>query len=115
MDEDREELQILLEKIYGERGVSKGTPFTYLYFHACRNVLLTGYIIRFNHRHGRNGHLIGGGLIRGAGGWSGVKSLVKDGIFFKSDERMLGVSDLVENVLAEADEAMERKYALAAQ
>ena len=28
---------------------------------------------------------------------------------------MLGVSDLVENVLAEADEAMERKYALAAQ
>ena len=36
---------------------SKGTPFAYLYFHACRNVLLTGFVIRFNHRHSRNGHL----------------------------------------------------------
>ena len=64
---------------------------------------------------GKRWDLMGGGLIRSAGGWSGVRSLVKDGIFFKSDERMLGVSDFVENVLAEADEAMERKYALAAQ
>ena len=37
------------------------------------------------------------------------------GDFFKSDERILGDSDFVANVLAKADEAMDRKSALAAQ
>lgn len=64
---------------------------------------------------GRRWDLIGGGLVRSAGGWAAVRSLGKEGIFFKSDERLLGDSDFVEKVLSEADEAMERRYALAAQ
>lgn len=59
--------------------------------------------------------LIGGGLVRSAGGWSAVRSLGKERIFFKSDERLLGDSKFVEKVLSEADEAMERKYAVASQ
>lgn len=63
---------------------------------------------------GERPDLIGGGLIRSAGGWATVRSLAKAGIFYKSDERILGDSNFVENVFAEAQEAMERKYALAA-
>ncbi|OEU65234.1 MAG: transposase [Desulfobacterales bacterium PC51MH44] len=64
---------------------------------------------------GKQPDLIGGGLVRSAGGWTAVRSLAKAGIYFKSDERILGDSDFVENVLAEAQEALEHKYALAAQ
>ncbi len=62
---------------------------------------------------GKRSDLVGGGLVRSAGGWAAVKSHAKDGKLFKSDERILGDSDFVANVLATADEAMERKYALA--
>ena len=61
---------------------------------------------------GKRPELIGGGLVRSAGGWSGVQSLrqLKDHI--KSDERILGDSDFVESALVDAREAMERKYRL---
>ena len=59
--------------------------------------------------------LMGGGLVRSAGGWTAVRSLRKAGLFFKSDERILGDSGFAEEVLAEAREALDRKYALAAQ
>jgi putative transposase len=62
---------------------------------------------------GRRSDLVGGGLVRSAGGWAAVKALSKDGKLSKSDERILGDSDFVANVLAKADEAMEKKYALA--
>lgn len=61
---------------------------------------------------GRRPDLIGGGLIRSAGGWEKVSSLRKDGIFQKSDERILGGDDFVESVLTEADEKFERQCAL---
>lgn len=61
---------------------------------------------------GRRPDLIGGGLIRSANGWENVLSLRKDGIFQKSDERILGDSGFVESVLAEADEKVERQCAL---
>ena len=64
---------------------------------------------------GNRPDLVGGGLVRSAGGWSVIKSLRKAGIHFKSDERILGGSDFVENVLMEAQEAMDRKYAMAAE
>jgi putative transposase len=41
--------------------------------------------------------------------------LRKAGIHQKSDERILGDSDFVENVLAKAQERLEQKYALAAK
>jgi REP element-mobilizing transposase RayT len=61
---------------------------------------------------GKRPELIGGGLVRSAGGWSGVQSLrqLKDHI--KSDERILGDSDFVESALVDARETMERKYRL---
>ena len=63
---------------------------------------------------GRRKDLTGGGLLRSVGGWLNVKALREDKIFFKSDERILGDSDFVENVLANANEQMERKYAIQA-
>jgi putative transposase len=63
---------------------------------------------------GRRKDLTGGGLLRSAGGWLNVKALREAKIFYKSDERILGDSDFVDSVLANADEKMERKYALQA-
>jgi REP element-mobilizing transposase RayT len=53
--------------------------------------------------------LIGGGLLRSAGGWSAVMSARSAGIFLKSDERILGDSDFVDRILESADEEMERR------
>lgn len=54
----------------------------------------------------------GGGLIRSLGGWSEVKKgRLKDG-HVKSDERILGESDFVSEVLSQANEKYERKYEL---
>mgnify|MGYP006293487981 CR=1 FL=1 len=64
---------------------------------------------------GRQPELVGGGLVRSAGGWSEVRSLRKAGIFQKSDERILGDGDFVQTVLAEARESMNKRYALAAK
>lgn len=56
---------------------------------------------------GRRSDLMGGGLVRSAGGWASVKAMRKAGVHFKSDERILGSSDFVEEVLARARETME--------
>ncbi|MDD2320422.1 MAG: transposase [Geobacteraceae bacterium] len=61
---------------------------------------------------GRRPELVGGGLIRSAGGWSGVQQIRKAGIFQKSDERILGDSSFVESVLAEAEENIASRYVL---
>ena len=53
---------------------------------------------------GRRPDLIGGGLVRSAGGWQEVTSLRQAGTFLKSDERILGDSDFVESVLRTAEE-----------
>jgi REP element-mobilizing transposase RayT len=65
--------------------------------------------------NGRRPDLIGGGLIRSLGGWEGVKALRKMNIRFKGDERILGDSDFVEQVLKEANERFERRYDLRAK
>jgi putative transposase len=62
---------------------------------------------------GRRPELVGGGLIRSLGGWAEVKSTrlnKKDRI--KSDERILGDSEFVTQVIAEANEELDRKYKL---
>ena len=64
---------------------------------------------------GRRPDLTGGGLIRSAGGWEAVKSLRNNNIHLKSDERILGDSEFVCQTLSKADEAFERRYALAAR
>jgi hypothetical protein len=64
---------------------------------------------------GRRDDLMGGGLIRSAGGWFGVETLRRGNMFQKSDERILGDGDFVKKVLAEAQEQMERRYRLKAE
>jgi poly-gamma-glutamate capsule biosynthesis protein CapA/YwtB (metallophosphatase superfamily) len=60
---------------------------------------------------GRREDLTGGGLIRSVGGWAEVKQLKRHGHeHVMSDERILGDSAFVDNVLSEADEAHERRY-----
>lgn len=63
---------------------------------------------------GRRPELVGGGLVRSAGGWDAVRANRKTGIFLKSDERILGGSQFVETVLADAQESMQTQYRLAA-
>lgn len=62
---------------------------------------------------GQRADLVGGGLVRSTGGWVAVQSMRKAGIFLKSDERILGSSDFVHEVLAGTQEALDQKYALA--
>ena len=64
---------------------------------------------------GRKPDLVGGGLVRSAGGWSAVKALRKGFERIKGDERILGDGNFVEAVLKEAQENLERKYRLEAE
>jgi putative transposase len=63
---------------------------------------------------GKRPDLMGGGLLRSQGGWTGVKALRGTGTYQKGDERILGKGDFVAQVLAGAEEELERKYRLAA-
>jgi hypothetical protein len=64
---------------------------------------------------GRNPELTGGGLLRSIGGWGVLKSMRRMKIHIKGDERILGDSDFVEDVLSRASEQMERRYRLKAE
>jgi putative transposase len=61
---------------------------------------------------GRRQDLTGGGLVRSAGGWEGVKALREEKVYQKHDERILGDGDFVGRVVASAEESMEKRYAL---
>jgi putative transposase len=63
---------------------------------------------------GRRPDLVGGGLIRSLGGWSEARKLGKSERL-KGDERILGDSQFVLEVLKESEERFERKYELKAQ
>jgi REP element-mobilizing transposase RayT len=64
---------------------------------------------------GKRPELTGGGLLRSNGGWAGLKGLRKIGIRVKGDERILGDSDFVKDVLKSAQEEFEEKYDLKAK
>ena len=64
---------------------------------------------------GRRPELTGGGLIRSLGGWSKVKDLPKAELRVKGDERILGDSDFVLDVLEYCGEHLERRYKLQAE
>jgi len=61
---------------------------------------------------GRRHDLAGGGLIRSAGGWEELKLKRAEGNYQRSDERILGDSDFVSQVLAQTEETLERCHAL---
>jgi len=71
--------------------------------------------VRKGIEQGKRPDLIGGGLVRSQGGWAAVKALRKVGSYQKGDERILGGSTFVEQVLSQANEQMEQKYRLAAE
>ena len=62
----------------------------------------------------RRTDLVGGGLIRSAGGWSVVKAFRRSEQRVKSDERLPGDGDFVECILKEAREDLERRYSFKA-
>ncbi|MBN1625779.1 MAG: transposase [Deltaproteobacteria bacterium] len=61
---------------------------------------------------GKRPALVGGGLIRSLGGWSQVVSLKRAGSKVFSDERILGSSDFVKNVIEEAEEKAKQTLRL---
>jgi len=61
---------------------------------------------------GSRPELIGGGLIRSLGGWSQVLSLRRVGSKVFSDERILGSSEFVENVIADAEQKAKKTLRL---
>jgi REP element-mobilizing transposase RayT len=62
---------------------------------------------------GRREDLTSGGLIRSVGGWAEVKELKRQGYeHVMSDERILGDSAFVEDLLSQAHERYERRYEL---
>lgn len=74
-----------------------------------------GYLEYVNEgiEQGRRPELVGGGLIRSLGGWAEVKAnRLNKNDRIKSDERILGDSEFVTQVIAEADEAFDRRYIL---
>jgi putative transposase len=60
---------------------------------------------------GRRPELVGGGLIRSAGGWAEVKSQRQRRKPQQSDERILGNGEFVEGVLNQAEVRGERRWA----
>ena len=62
---------------------------------------------------GRRPELTGGGLIRSLGGWSAAKVLRRSIERIKSDERILGDGDYVDEILKKSNEHMESRYLLA--
>ncbi len=61
---------------------------------------------------GRRPELVGGGLIRSLGGWKAAMGLRGGSLRLKGDERILGDSDFVLQVLKASEEELERKYRL---
>jgi len=64
---------------------------------------------------GRRPELVGGGLIRSAGGWSQVLSMRRHGTRVASDPRILGESRFVEGLLANAEERQRATLRLRAR
>jgi REP element-mobilizing transposase RayT len=63
---------------------------------------------------GHRTELVGGGLLRSSGGWGVLKAMSKARIHLKGDERILGESDFVKEVLSKQKEQLERRYKLEA-
>jgi hypothetical protein len=61
---------------------------------------------------GRREELVGGGLVRSIGGWEEVrKQRIGAQTHHKSDERILGDSEFVEEILTAAEETLTRRTA----
>ena len=63
---------------------------------------------------GRRPELVGGGLVRSAGGWSAVKAMRRVQDHMKSNARILGDGEFTQAVLDQAQERLEERYRLKA-
>ena len=59
---------------------------------------------------GRRSDLVGGGLIRSQGGWSAVKAMRRRGVREKSDERILGSGEFVEQLIRQSDQSRKDQF-----
>jgi REP element-mobilizing transposase RayT len=59
---------------------------------------------------GHRSDLIGGGLIRSQGGWTAVKDMIRQGVREKSDERILGSGEFVQQLIQQADEERKKQF-----
>jgi len=64
---------------------------------------------------GRRPELVGGGLIRSMGGWSAVLAMRKSGAKEAADQRILGDSDFVEQVISGLDDLVKKNLRLSGQ
>jgi putative transposase len=64
---------------------------------------------------GQKPELVGGGLIRSAGGWSQVLSLRRHDLMIASDERILGNGKFIEEVLSQANQQLKETLRLKAR
>ena len=76
------------------------------YFGKRKKLARFGYerFVRDGVGQGRRPELVGGGLIRSLGGWAEVLSVRRKGRKASSDQRILGSSEFVEDLLLEVDE-----------
>ncbi len=93
------------------------TDYVLQWFHNRRTMARRKYrdFIKKGIAAGRRPDLVGGGLVRSAGGWSALRALRKGKVHLKGDERILGDSDFVLQVLKTANETLEQKYRLKAE
>ena len=68
--------------------------------------------VKAGYDQGHREEFSGGGLIRSLGGWSEIKKADMKGGHVKSDERILGESEFVSEILSQANEKFDRKYEL---
>jgi putative transposase len=76
--------------------------------HVCRKEYRD--FVDSEHVLGKQPELTGGGLVRSCGGWSSVKSQRKRGEKSFSDERILGSSEFVREILDEVEETSKRQF-----
>lgn len=76
------------------------------YFGKRRKMAIDRYegFLREGIGQGKRPELVGGGLIRSLGGWSHVLSLKRRGGKVASDERILGSSEFVQDIISEAEQ-----------
>jgi REP-associated tyrosine transposase len=64
---------------------------------------------------GKRADLTGGGLIRSTGGRAAVNGMRKANVYVNSDERIVGDGDVVAQICVQANEVLDKKYALRAE
>jgi putative transposase len=81
------------------------------FFGANEKTAMKAYVsfVRKGLDQGQRPELVGGGLVRSVGGWFALQALRSEHMRVKGDERILGSSEFVEEVLEKADEHFEQR------